>query len=85
MKGTLIEIKNNLQETTAEWMRPRIKSMTWNLRKKKTTTQKKKKKKRIQINEDSISSHLDNFKRSNICIIGVPRKRRERARNWKYI
>ena len=23
-------------------------------------------------NEDSISSHWDNFKRSNICIIGVP-------------
>ena len=28
--------------------------------------------KRIQKNEDSISTLWDNFKRSNICIIGVP-------------
>ena len=28
--------------------------------------------KRIPPNEDSISSLWDNFKRSNICIIGVP-------------
>ena len=28
--------------------------------------------KRIQKNEDSVNSIWDNFKRSNICIIGVP-------------
>ena len=28
--------------------------------------------KRIQKNKDSVSSHWDNFKRSNIHIIGVP-------------
>ena len=28
--------------------------------------------KRIQKNEDSISTLWDNFKRSNICIIGLP-------------
>ena len=28
--------------------------------------------KRIQKNEDSVSSIWDNFKHSNICIIGVP-------------
>ena len=28
--------------------------------------------KRIQRNEDSINSLWDNFKRSNICLIGVP-------------
>ena len=27
MKDTLIEIKNNVQETIVEWMNPRIKSM----------------------------------------------------------
>ena len=32
MKDTLSEIKNNLQETTVEWMKPRIKSMIWNIR-----------------------------------------------------
>ena len=45
MKDTLIEIKNNLQEKTVEWMKPRIKSMIWNIRKKKQpirTTRRKK-------------------------------------------
>ena len=49
-KHTLIEIKNNLQETTIECIKPRIKSAIWNIRKQKTTNQKKKKKK-IQKNE----------------------------------
>ena len=44
MKDTLIEIKNIYRETTVEWMKPRIKSMIWNVRKQKTTTQTKKKK-----------------------------------------
>ena len=53
-------------------MKLRIKSMIWNMRKQKTTNQNNKKKKRIQKYEDSVSSLWDNFKRSNICIIGVP-------------
>ena len=39
-----------------EWMKPKIKSMIWNIRKPKTTNQNNKKKKRIQNNEDSISA-----------------------------
>ena len=31
MRDTLIEIKDNLQDTTVEWMEPRIKSMIWNI------------------------------------------------------
>ena len=42
-KESLIEIKNNLQGTTVEWMKPRIKIMIWNIRKKKTTNQNNKK------------------------------------------
>ena len=34
-KDILIETKNNLQGTTVEWMKPKIKSMIWNIRKKK--------------------------------------------------
>ena len=50
-----------------------IKSVIWNIRKQKTTNQNNKRKKRIKKeNEDSISSLWDNFKPSNICIIGVP-------------
>ena len=45
--------------------------MIWNMRKQKTTTQNKKKKEPPQ-NEGSISSFWDNFKRSNIHIIGLP-------------
>ena len=30
MKDMLTEINNNLQETTVEWIKPRIKSMIWN-------------------------------------------------------
>ena len=37
MKDTLTEIKNNLQGSRVEWMKPRIKSIIWNIRKQKTT------------------------------------------------
>ena len=50
-------------------MKPRIKSMIWNIRKRKTTNQNKKK---IQKNEDSVSHLWGNFKQSNIHFIGVP-------------
>ena len=46
-KDSLIEIKNNLGETTVEWMKLRIKSMIRNIRKQKTTNQNKKKRMRI--------------------------------------
>ena len=35
------------------------------------------KKKKIQKNEDSVRSLWDNFKRSNICIIRVPKEEKE--------
>ena len=44
-KDTLIEMKNNLQGNNSRMMKPRIKSMIWNIRKRKTTNQNKKKKK----------------------------------------
>ena len=50
-------------------MELRIKSMIWNIRKQKPTTQNKEKKESPP-NEDSVSTLWDNFKRSNICIIG---------------
>ena len=45
MKDTLIEMKNNLQGSTVEWMNLRVKSMIGNIRKKKTTNQNNKKEK----------------------------------------
>ena len=52
-------------------MRPRIRSMLWNIKNQKPTNQSKKKKESKQ-NEGSGSSLWDNFKRSNILIIRVP-------------
>ena len=45
--------------------------MIWNIRKQKTTNQNKKKRESKK-NEDSVSSLWDNFKQSNIHVIGVP-------------
>ena len=54
-------------------MKLRIKSMIWNTRKQKNNQSEQQEEKRIKKeNEDSISSLWDNFKPSNICIIGVP-------------
>ena len=56
-------------------MKPSIKSMIWNIRKKKNqpirTTRRKKESKKP---EDSVSIPWNTFKRSNICLIGVPEK-----------
>ena len=52
-------------------MKLRIKLMIWNVRKQKTM-QNNKKKKNPKKNQDSINSLWDNFKHSNIHIIGVP-------------
>ena len=52
--------------------------MIWNIRKQKTTNQNKKKESK---NEDSVSSLWDNFKHSNICLIGVPEEEKEEIGN----
>ena len=44
----------------------------------KTTNQSNKKKKRIQENKYYVRSLWDNFKRSNILIIGVPGEEKEK-------
>ena len=45
-KDTLIEIKKNLQGNNSRVMKPRIKSMIWNIRRQKTTNQNNRKKKK---------------------------------------
>ena len=44
MKDTLTEMKNYLQGSTIEYMKPRIKSAIWKMRMQKTPYQKGKKK-----------------------------------------
>ena len=53
-------------------MKLRVKSVIWNIRKQKTPQWNSKKKKGPPKNEDSVRSLWDNFKCSNIHIIGVP-------------
>ena len=45
MKDTLLEIRTIYKETIVEWLKPRIKSMIWNIRKQKTTNKNNKIKK----------------------------------------
>ena len=49
MKDTLIEKRTIYRETTVEWMKRRIKSIIWNIRKQKTSQKKKKESKRKRI------------------------------------
>ena len=72
MKDTLTEIKNTLQWINSRVEKPRMKSMIWNIRKQKSTNQNSKKKKIIWKTKDSVRSLWDNYKHSNIHIIGVP-------------
>ena len=84
MKDTLIEIKNNLQGNNIRVNE--AKDHINDLEHKEATpppphTQKKQSRqqeeKTIQQNEENISSLWDNFKHSNIHIIGVPEEERE--------
>ena len=59
------------REMTVEWMKLRIKPMIGSIRKQKATNSEQQEEKRIQNNENSVSSLWDNFKRSDIHIIGV--------------
>ena len=52
-------------------MKLSIKSMIENIRKQKNNHAEQEEK-RIPQNEDNTNSLWDNFKRSNICLIGVP-------------
>ena len=72
MKDTLIEMKN-LQENNS-WM-DEVKNQINDLEHKEAKNKhaEQQEEKRIQENEGSINSLLENFKRSNICIIAVPK------------
>ena len=73
MKDTLIEGKNNLQGiiSTVNEAKNQINDLEHKEEKDIQSVQQEEE--RIQKHEDSISSLWDNFKRSNIYIIRVPR------------
>ena len=69
---TLIEIKNNLQgiNSTVNKAEKQISDLEYKEAKKNHSEQQEEK--RTPQNEDSVRTLWDNFKHSNICIIGVP-------------
>ena len=73
--NTLIEIRTIYRESTVEWMKPRIKSMIWNIRKQKSTIQNNKKKKESK-QMSIVKESLGQLKRSNTLIIWVPEEKR---------
>ena len=76
MKDTLIEMKN-LQENNS-WM-DEVKNQINDLEHKEAKNKhaEQQEEKRIQENEGSINSLLENFKRSNIHTIGIPGEEKE--------
>ena len=54
-----------------------FKSMVWSRRKKETLNQKKMKKQELKKNEERLRNLWENFKHSNIRIIGVPEEEEE--------
>ena len=58
-------------------MKPRIKSVIWNIRKQKNHQPEQQEEKRAQRNEDCIRRLWDNVKHTNIYIIGMPEEKRK--------
>ena len=79
MKDSLIEIKNNLQGNNSRVDEAENQINDLEHKEAKNNQSEKQEEKRTPKNEDSINSLWDNFKRSNIHIIGVPG---EKPRNW---
>ena len=70
MKDTQIEIKNNLQRNNSRV--DAAENQINDLEHKEAKTSNQNRKRESKKNEGSVSGLWDNFKRSNICILGVP-------------
>ena len=66
-------------------MKPRIKSVIWNIRKQKTTNKQNKKEKESKKYEDKFKQPLRQLYEVQHSHHKVARRRRKRARSWKYI
>ena len=77
IKHTLTEIKNIIQRSNSRLEDPKNQVKDLKYEEAKNTQPEKQKEKRIQKYEDSVRSLWDNFKRTNIRIIGVPEEERE--------
>ena len=78
MNNTITEMKTTLERiisiiTEAEERRSDLEDTMVEF-----TAAEQNKEKRMKRNEDSLRDIWDNIKHNNICLIGVPRRRRER-------
>ena len=71
-QDTLIEIKNNLQENNSRVDETENQISDLEHKEAKNNQSEQQEENTIQKNEDSVSSLCDNFKRSNVHILGVP-------------
>ena len=71
-KVTLSEIKKNLQGNISEGMEARIQIKDLEHKEEINIQSEQKEETRIQKNEENLRNQWDNFKRTNIRIIGVP-------------
>ena len=58
-------------------MKQRIGSANWRARQKKNMQNEQEKERRLRKNEEGLREMQDNMKRNNICIIGIPKKKRK--------
>ena len=72
MKVRQSEIKEMYREQKVMGMQPALKSTIWSRRKKETFNQSRMKKQEFKKNEERLRTLWDNFKYSNIRIIGAP-------------
>ena len=77
MKDTLIKIKNNFQGNNSRVYKAKNQINDLEHKEEMNNQSEKQEEKESKRDEDNKSSHWDNFKRSNICIIVIP----ERSRN----
>ena len=72
MKATLIDMKNNLQRVTNRENGTENQISDLDYKEAKYTQSEQQEEKKSKKNEDSIRSLWDNFKHTNIRIMGVP-------------
>ena len=72
MKDTQNEMKQNIQGTKSDRKETSTQSNDWEQKEEINIQPEKKEKTRIQKNEERLRNLQDNFKHSNIQIIGVP-------------
>ena len=78
MKDTLIKIKNNLQGNNSRVGEAENQNNYLEYKEARNNQSEKQEEKRIQKIKDSVRSLWDNFKCSNICIIGVREEERSK-------